>query len=52
MPYRIIWRCVPSPQSNINVSPSRWIASEVTFRSTVGRDADVPRRWTVRDMVG
>src|SRR3954469_11132899 len=49
-PYRIIWRCVPSPQSTSNVSPSRTIATDATLRSTVGRDAEVPRRRTASDM--
>src|SRR3954466_13168930 len=43
-PYRIICRCVPSPQSNSSVSPSRTSATDATLRSTVGRDADVPRK--------
>src|SRR4051812_23799670 len=49
-PHRIIWRCVPSPQSNMSVSPSRWIARDETLRSTVGRDAEVPRMRTDKDM--
>ena len=30
VPYRIICRCVPSPQSNSSTSPARAIASELT----------------------
>src|SRR6266705_453212 len=45
-PYRIIWRWVPSPHSNSSVSPSRTRATPETFRSTVGRAADVPRNVT------
>ena len=51
-PYRIIWRCVPSPQSNRNVSPSRTTAMELTPRSTVGREADVPRKRSESDTRG
>src|SRR3954464_1094543 len=50
IPYRIICRCVPSPQSNISVSPSRITAIDETLRSTVGRDAEVPRKRRVSDM--
>src|SRR3954453_7308489 len=50
IPYRIIWRWVPSPQSNISVSPSRITAMDETLRSTVGRDAEVPRKRRVSDM--
>src|SRR5688572_8650468 len=49
-PYRIICRCVPSPQSNSIVSPSRTSAMEETLRSMVGRDADVPSRTRDNDM--
>ena len=49
VPNRIICRCVPSPQSNSSVSPSRTMVMAVTLRSTVGRDAEVPRNRTVRD---
>ena len=44
VPNRIIWRCVPSPQSNSMRSPSRWTAMLLTLRPTVGRDAAVPRK--------
>src|SRR3954464_2743467 len=50
IPYRIIWRWVPSPQSNISVSPSRIKAIDETLRSTVGRDAEVPRKRRGSDM--
>src|SRR5258708_11490448 len=49
-PYRIICRWVPSPQSNSKVSPSRTTATEATLRSTVGREAEVPRRRMESDM--
>jgi hypothetical protein len=49
-PYRIIWRCVPSPQSKRIVSPSRTSAIDDTFLSMVGRDADVPRNRRESDM--
>src|SRR5690349_12931045 len=52
MPYRIICRCVPSPQSKSSVSPSRTTAIALTLRSTVGRAAEVPRKRTERDMAG
>src|SRR6266581_2984563 len=45
-PYRIIWRCVPSPHSNSSVSPSRMRAIAETLRSTVGRAALVPKKVT------
>ena len=51
-PYRIIWRWVPSPQSKRNVSPSRTTAMELTLRSTVGREADVPRKRRESDTSG
>ena len=44
VPKRIIWRCVPSPQSNRSWSPPRWMAIELTLRPTVGRDAAVPKK--------
>src|SRR5579862_3121453 len=50
IPYRIIWRWVPSPQSTRMVSPSRTMAVEDTLRSTVGRDAAVPRKRSESDI--
>src|SRR5579862_4641652 len=49
-PYRIIWRWVPSPQSTRMVSPSRTMATEDTLRSTVGREAAVPRKRNESDI--
>src|SRR5580698_8261034 len=50
IPYRIIWRWVPSPQSTRKVSPSRTTAIEDTLRSTVGRDAAVPKKRNESDI--
>jgi len=39
---------VPSPQSIISVSPSRMMATHESPRSMVGREAEVPRNFTLR----
>jgi hypothetical protein len=47
-----IYGCVPSPQLNSSVSPSRITVSDETTRFTVGRQAVVPRKRMTSDAGG